>query len=114
MGYNEDLLPLADQINIVFKLELSSELSALINKYGDSLLSSKNSKKEFSLGIKKALRKVIKNLSEKYITGIILDKYFSEDGFALFISNILIDLSKSYINEQSENINKVTRGGSYG
>lgn len=104
MGYNEDLLPLADQINIVFKLELSSELASLIKKYGDSLLSSKNSKRDFSLEIKKALRQVIKNLSKNYINNVIFDKYFSEDGFALFISNILIDLSKGYIDENRGNI----------
>jgi len=103
MGYNEDLLPLADQINIVFKLELSPVLTTLVNKYGTTILSGKNSKKEFSKELKRSLKKVLTNLSKNYLEQVMLGKYFSQEGLGLFISNILIDLSKSYINEQQPN-----------
>lgn len=99
MSYNEDLLPLADQIEIVFKLEMSSDLNLLVKKYGKSILSTKNSKKEFSKIIKTYLRRVLLNLSEKY-SNKLLDMYFSKDGLGLFISNILIDLSKKRIDEE--------------
>jgi len=99
MGYNDDLLPLADQIEIVFKLELSPELEDLSKKYGESMLINKNSKKDFSKLIKISLRRILSNLSKKYIETL-LDEYFSQDGLALFISNILIDLSKSIIDTE--------------
>jgi hypothetical protein len=99
MGYNEDLLPLADQIEIVFKLEMTPELEVLSKKYGKSVLSTKNSKKEYSKLIKSGIKRILSNLSPKY-TEYLLDKYFSHDGLALFISNILIDLSKSSINNE--------------
>jgi hypothetical protein len=96
MGYNEDLLPLADQINIVFKLELSPILTTLVNKYGTTTLSGKHSKKEFSKELKKALKKILTNLSKNY-TNKLLDNYFSQEGLGLFISNILIDESTKFI-----------------
>jgi hypothetical protein len=104
VGYNEDLLPLADQIEIVFKLELSPDLEVLVTKYGQSILSAKNSKKEFSKTIKTALKRILSNLSRNYTEGL-LEKYFSHDGLALFISNILIDLSKKHINEELTKLN---------
>ena len=96
MGYNDDLLPLADQINIVFKLELSPVLITLVNQHGSTLLSGKNSKREFSNELKIALKKVLANLSKNYMNDL-LDKYFSQEGLGLFISNILIDLSTDFI-----------------
>ena len=100
MGYNEDLLPLADQLNIVFKLELAPILITLVNKYGNTVLSGKNSKKEFSKEIKKAMKGILTNLSKNYV-GMLLEKYFSQAGLSLFITSILIDQSKEFIVEQT-------------
>ena len=58
-----------------------------------------NSKiKDFSKLIKTYLKRVLSNLSKKYLENL-LDKYFSQDGLVLFISDVLIDLSKVKINE---------------
>jgi hypothetical protein len=99
MSYNEDLLPLADQIEVVFKLEITPEIGSLVTKYGKTTLCTKNSKKDFNKLIKVYLKRVLSNLSQKYLENL-LDKYFSHDGLVLFISNVLIDLSTVSINNQ--------------
>ncbi len=102
MSYLEDLQPLVDQIEIVFKIEVIPNLDILIKTFGESTLINKNSKEEFSKICKSSIKKILTNLSKKYIEKLI-DLYFSDDGLALYIFNVVLNSSKEYIVETSRN-----------
>ena len=97
--YTEDLAPLYDIIETLFKERISNSLDHLIkHKYKETFLINETSKEEFNQLIKDNTHTIISFLSKSYIK-YKLNKYYSNDGLIFLIMTTLSVKSKLYCAE---------------